>query len=77
MPPVIDKTICGNCGTCIEICPLDVIHWSKDGHESRGPISGRVLALQRLQARLSQRGDRTSSAAACHAALHHGAGRNN
>ena len=30
MPPVIDKAKCGNCGTCIENCPLDVPHWSKE-----------------------------------------------
>jgi len=34
MPPVIDKTICGNCGTCIDNCPLDVLHWSADGRET-------------------------------------------
>ena len=34
MPPIIDKTKCGHCGTCIEICPLGVIHWSEDGHET-------------------------------------------
>ena len=26
MPPVIDRSKCTNCGICIEICPLDVLH---------------------------------------------------
>ena len=32
MPPVIDKSKCINCGVCIDICPLDVLHSSKTGN---------------------------------------------
>ncbi len=28
MPPVVDRKKCVNCGTCLEICPLDVFRWS-------------------------------------------------
>ncbi len=27
MPPIIDKEKCINCGTCAQICPLDVIRF--------------------------------------------------
>ena len=30
MPPVIDKEKCVDCGTCAQICPLDVIRYEKD-----------------------------------------------
>ena len=30
MPPVIDKEKCVECGTCAQICPLDVIRYQKD-----------------------------------------------
>lgn len=30
MPPVIDKEKCVECGTCAQICPLDVIRFQKD-----------------------------------------------
>ena len=30
MPPVIDKELCVECGTCAQICPLDVIRYQKD-----------------------------------------------
>jgi adenylylsulfate reductase subunit B len=28
MPPIIDKGKCHCCGTCVDICPLDVLHFS-------------------------------------------------
>ena len=30
MPPIIDKEKCIECGTCAQICPLDVIRFVKD-----------------------------------------------
>ena len=30
MPPIIDKEKCIECGTCAQICPLDVIRFTKD-----------------------------------------------
>ena len=29
MPPVIDRTKCSSCGTCVDICPTDVYFGSK------------------------------------------------
>ena len=29
MPPIISKEKCINCGTCAQICPLDVIRYKK------------------------------------------------
>ncbi len=30
MPPVIDRALCTGCGTCVEICPLQVFrHYPK------------------------------------------------
>ena len=36
MPPIIDKEKCIECGTCAQICPLDVIRFVKneDGKKS-------------------------------------------
>jgi NAD-dependent dihydropyrimidine dehydrogenase PreA subunit len=31
MPPVIDKELCNCCGTCANICPMDVFFGSKKG----------------------------------------------
>ncbi len=31
MPPIIDKAVCSCCGTCVDICPMDVYYGSKDG----------------------------------------------
>lgn len=33
MPPVIDKERCIRCGTCAQICPLDVIRIKKPERE--------------------------------------------
>ena len=30
MPPIIDKEKCIECGTCAQICPLDVIRFAKN-----------------------------------------------
>ena len=30
MPPVIDENKCNRCGTCIEVCPVDVFYGSKE-----------------------------------------------
>lgn len=30
MPPIIDKEKCIECGTCAQICPLDVIRFVKN-----------------------------------------------
>lgn len=30
MPPVIDKDKCSSCGTCADICPMDVLYLSKE-----------------------------------------------
>lgn len=30
MPPIIDKEKCIECGTCAQICPLDVIRFTRD-----------------------------------------------
>lgn len=30
MPPIIDKEKCIECGTCAQICPLDVIRYQKE-----------------------------------------------
>jgi adenylylsulfate reductase subunit B len=31
MPPVIDKNVCTGCGTCVEVCQMDVFFGSKKG----------------------------------------------
>jgi adenylylsulfate reductase subunit B len=31
MPPIIDKGKCHYCGTCVDVCPLDVFYGSKHG----------------------------------------------
>jgi adenylylsulfate reductase subunit B len=31
MPPVIDKNTCVSCGTCVEVCLMDVYFGSKKG----------------------------------------------
>jgi len=31
MPPVIDKTKCSACGTCVDVCTCDVFFGSKQG----------------------------------------------
>lgn len=30
MPPVIDKDKCTGCGTCVDVCQMDVFFGSKD-----------------------------------------------
>lgn len=30
MPPIIEKEKCINCGTCVQICPLDVFRYTRD-----------------------------------------------
>ena len=30
MPPVIDKDKCIRCGTCADICPLEVFGWKTE-----------------------------------------------
>ncbi len=30
MPPVIDDSKCISCGTCADVCPLDVFYGSKE-----------------------------------------------
>ena len=37
MPPVIDKEKCVDCGTCAQICPLDVIRYEKDENGKKYP----------------------------------------
>jgi adenylylsulfate reductase subunit B len=31
MPPVIDEEKCTTCGTCVDVCPMDVFFGSKAG----------------------------------------------
>ena len=35
MPPVIDRDLCIKCGTCAQICPLDVIHVKVDENNEK------------------------------------------
>ena len=35
MPPIIDKEKCIECGTCAQICPLDVIRFTTDENGKR------------------------------------------
>ncbi len=35
MPPVIDRNLCIKCGTCAQICPLDVIHVKVDENNEK------------------------------------------
>ena len=30
MPPIIDKEKCIECGTCVQMCPIDVIRFVTD-----------------------------------------------
>jgi ferredoxin len=38
MPPVIDTQKCISCGTCEDICPLDVIYMKDEAVEVRYPL---------------------------------------
>lgn len=35
MPPIIDKEKCIECGTCAQICPLDVFRFSRNEENKR------------------------------------------
>jgi NAD-dependent dihydropyrimidine dehydrogenase PreA subunit len=35
MPPVINKGKCSQCGTCVDICPEDVLFLDPDGESPR------------------------------------------
>lgn len=37
MPPVIKKDVCTVCGTCVEICPGDVLYLEEDGPQITYP----------------------------------------
>jgi MinD superfamily P-loop ATPase len=37
MPPVIDREKCSLCGTCADICPLDVIYIRDEAVDVRYP----------------------------------------
>ena len=43
MPPIIDKEKCIECGTCAQICPLDVIRFVKD--ENGNEVTGETAAV--------------------------------
>lgn len=49
MPPIIDEKKCTGCGTCAQICPLDVLKFHKQEKKSRGSLSRRMLALSSLR----------------------------
>ncbi len=31
MPPVINSNLCLKCGSCVDVCPMDVFYGSKKG----------------------------------------------
>lgn len=37
MPPTIDKKKCDNCGTCVDICPVQVFEKVKDEVKVKNP----------------------------------------
>jgi adenylylsulfate reductase subunit B len=37
MPPIIEKSKCTECGTCVEICPLDVFRYTVDERGKKHP----------------------------------------